>query len=235
MSADELDPPDADTVAHALLSEGDMIGLLRPSMVGLARRLGLQFEFDVPANAHSYLENCRVIHLTPCTNKESLVEQVRHELGHLGLDEFGFPRRRQEFFADTVGINLEMPSYGVHKLVRRHGFSPQMFIQFYRNVAPPSAIIKRAAYLSGTPVILHSNAAGRLAFSETQEGRYELDLPPKEERKLIRRVRDSGQWEIGEFGVVAYPWRLGLQKGVAITFDLRRSFSRVVYGYRAAE
>lgn len=233
MSVDDLDPPDADTVAHALLSEGDMMGLLRPSMVGLARRLGLQFEYDVPAGAHSFLEDCRIIHLTPCTNKESLVEQVRHELGHAGLDEFGFPRRRQELFADNVGMCLEMPCYGVRKLARRHGFSPQMFIQFYRNVAPPSAIIRRAAYLSGTPVILHSNVAGRLAFTETQEGCYELDLPAKEERQLLRRVRESGQWEFGEFGVVAYPWRLGLHKGVAIAFDTRRSLSRVVFGYAA--
>lgn len=230
---DDLEPPDADTVAHALLSEGDMMGLLRPSMVGLARRLGLQFEYDVPAGAHSFLEDCRIIHLTPCANKESLVEQVRHELGHAGLDEFGLPRRRQEFFADAVGMSLEMPCHGVHKLARRHGFSPQMFVQFYRNVAPPSHIIQRASYLCGTPVIIHSNVVGRQVMLETREGPAELELGAREERRLIQRVRESGQWELGPFGVIAYPWRLGLHWGVAITIDLRRSLSRVVFGHAA--
>jgi hypothetical protein len=52
-------------------------------------------------------------------------------------------------------------------------------------------------------------------------------------RRLIQRVRESGQWELGPFGVIAYPWRLGLHKGVAITIDLRRSLSRVIFGYAA--
>lgn len=234
MSADDLDAPDLDSVAHTLLCESDMVGLLRPSMVGMARRLGMQFEFDVPIGAHTFLEACAVIHLTPCTNKEMLVEQTRHELGHTGLEEHGVPRRRQEQFADGVGLCLEMPQYAVRALARRHGFSPQMFIQFYRNAAPPSQLIQRAAYLCGTPAILYSNVLGRVAITETQEGFVELELGAKEERKLIQRVRETGQWELGPFGVIAYPWRLGLHKGIAITFDLRRSLSRVVYGYEGA-
>ena len=230
----DLDPPDSDSIAHHLLVESGMVGLLRPSMVGVARRLGLGFAFDVPANAHSYLEGSHTIHLTPSTTKGEVVEQVRHELGHAGLDEFGVPRRRQELFADDVGTSLEMPCYGPRTLARRHGFFPQMFIQFYRDVAPPSLIIQRAAYLCGTPVILYSNVVGRVVMTQTQDGSVELELGTKEERKLCQRVEASGEWELGPFGVIAFPWRLKRHHGIAITFDLRRSLSRVVYGYEWA-
>lgn len=54
-------------------------------------------------------------------------------------------------------------------------------------------------------------------------------------KELLRKVRETGRWEPWEFGLIGYPWRLGRVFGVAITVDMRRSLSRAVYGYEAAE
>jgi hypothetical protein len=232
---EDVDAPDVDGLAFSLLREADMVGLLRPSMAQLARRLGMSFAFDVPLGAHTFLENSNVIHLTPTGDKAELQQQTGHELGHAGLDDVGVPKFRQELYAERIRVALQMPVYGVHTLTRNHGFSPQMFAQFYRNVCPPVEAIHRAAYLSGTPIILHSNVMGRVAITETREGQVDIELSAKEERKLLARVRETGRWEPWGFGLIAYPWRLGLHRGVAITVDMRRSLSRVVYGYEAAE
>lgn len=226
---------DVDALAFSMLRETDLVGLRRPRMTHVAVRLGLGFSIDVPLGCESWFEPWRLIHLTPYYDEAHLQAQTGHELGHAGLTSIGLPKAQQEQFADSVKLALQMPQHAVRKLAQRHGFSPQMFIQFYRNTAPPSELIQRAAWLCGTPVILYSNVLGRVAITETQEGPCELELGAREERKLIQRVKDSGQWELGPFGVIAYPWKLGSHKGVAITFDLRRSLSRVVYGWEAAE
>ncbi len=232
---EDVDAPDVDGLAFSLLREADMVGLLRPSMAQLARRLGMSFAFDVPLGAHTFLENSNVIHLTPTGDKAELQQQTGHELGHAGLDDVGVPKSRQELYAERIRVALQMPVCGVHTLTKNHGFSPQMFAQFYRNACPPTEAIHRAAYLSGTPIILHSNVTGRSVVNETLEGQVEIELSAKSERALLRKVRETGRWEQWEFGLIGYPWRLGRVSGVAITVDMRRSLSRVLYGYEAAE
>jgi hypothetical protein len=228
-----IDCVDADAAAWCLLREADMTRLKRPSMIQLAHRLGKCFAFDVPLNAHTYLEKDKIIHLTKTSDLAELQCQSGHELGHSACIAHGIPQRRQEPHAERIRVSLQMPEFGVRSLARAHGFIPQMFIQFYRNACPPTDAIHRAAYLSGTPIIMHSNVRGRVVITETREGPCEIELSSREERKLLQRVKESGRWELGPFGVIAYPWKLGMLKGVAITFDLRRSLSRVVFGYAA--
>lgn len=226
---------DADSLAFSMLRETDMVGLRRPRMTHVAVRLGLEFSLDVPLGCESWFEPWKRIHITPYYNEAHLQAQAGHELGHAGLTSIGMPKSQQELYADNVKLALQMPQYAVRKLAQRHGFSPQMFIQFYRDAAPPSEVIQRAAWLCGTPVILHSNVLGRVAITETQEGCAELELSAKDERKILQRVRETGRWELSGLGVIAYPWRLGRHKGIAITFDMRHSLSRYVSGWEAAE
>lgn len=232
---EDLDTPDGDSVAFDLLREADMVGLLRPRMTQLASRLGYSFALDVPIGAHSYLDG-KTIHISPTSNLDALQAQAGHELGHAGCNLVGVPKRRQEVPAEQIRLGLQVPRWGIYKLARRHGLIPQMFAQFYRHAgSSPAQVIARAAYHSGTPIILHSSVWGRQEINQTCEGEVEFELGAREERKLLAKVRESGQWELGPFGVIAHPWKIGTWKGIAITFDMRRSLSRVVYGYEAAE
>lgn len=224
---------DPEGLAYSLLREAEMQNLKRPGMIALARRLGFGVDFDVPSGAHTFLRGSTV-HVTPTPDRDELHQQFGHEMGHAGCNEVGVPKPRQEPLAERIRIALQMPEFGVRSLARTHGFSPQMFIQFYRHALPPTGAIHRAAYIAGTPVILYSPVTGRTVVTETREGQMELELSPKEEKKLIRRVEENKRWELGPFGTIAFPWVLGRHRGVAITIDIRRSLSRVVYGYEGA-
>lgn len=221
---------DPDCLAYSLLREADMLGLKRPSMVQLAQRLGFNFEFDVPLGTHSFLRGS-TIHITPTLDREDLQNQVGHELGHVACNEVGVPRQRQEPLAERARISLQMPEFGVCSLTRNHGFSPQMFIQFYKHVLPPTDAIRRAAYLTNTPTIMYSPVTGRTVFTETRRGKIRMPLTPKQEKEMKERVDQTGRWTIGPFGTLAFPWKLGLHKGIAITVDVQRSLAEVLYGY----
>ena len=221
---------DPDTTAFSYLRAADMVGQLRPSMIAAASRLGFRFRFDVPRGARSFLSS-GLIHLTPTLDRADLQEQTGHELGHAICDDLGVPKQRQEPLAERFRISMQMPDWGILTLRRHHGWSPQMNVQMYKHVCPPTDLLKRAAYIAGVPMILRSNVTGRTVVDETAQGRIFIELSPKEEARLVDIVRTTRSWYTDMFGVRAYPWKLGMHHGIAITINPRSSLSRIIYGY----
>jgi hypothetical protein len=220
-----MDVVEMEGVGWGILCDADMVGISRPRPTQAAARLDLEVVFDIPPGAHGRYQPINRLHIAPAYDEDDLQDRVAHEVTHVGMSDRGVPTEEQEAFVDDAKLTWRMPRYTVLRLVRRHGFIPQMLVQFFRKVARPTDVLRRCAAICPVAVILQSNVTGRHLFADGVEGPVKIGLEEKDVTALIRKVRKMGKPEVWGFGVIAWPYNIQGNRGVAIVVDLEKTLT----------
>ena len=190
----------------------------RPSLAAVA--YGLELVDDVPPGEPAYYNREeRAVHYRLWQNEEIAEDDIAHEADHAIMDDHGVPRDEQEQLAGDLSLFWRIQYKWIRKLVWKHGFNPQVLLDAFHQVASPSTILARCALACDVALILH-NGVGERVVSSLRE--ITLTMTERDERALVRRVQRSGQCELGQFGVVAWPYKHRRRTCVAIVLDMER-------------
>lgn len=180
----------------------------------IGRAAGVHFTTRAPRGcaAQLRLEEFRVFlhaHGHPWTQNFNNGHELGHLIGTLQDDGHG----DDEEFADWTALALLMPRAPTLAAVRRFGLrNPRALIAAFLDV-PLARVILRAAWVCGRPVAVHRGGE-RLVWAP--EG---MPVPEREnfwERRLVRRVRASGDWQASVFGMEAFPLGETGDEGVVV-------------------